>query len=131
MLVVTTTSNQVYAFDVEAKQLGDWSMRHTQALPKRFQEFPGEVIGLSFPPSASSLPVIVYSSRYCLLPFYMLQSKLLKWLFPLKNGIWFVEFDRLCAVVWLVAMLLCFKFWFLYILTVLSCNRFWFLGMCY
>ncbi|XP_022941038.1 U3 small nucleolar RNA-associated protein 4-like isoform X1 [Cucurbita moschata] len=72
VLVVTTSSNQVYAFDVEAKQLGDWSMRHTQALPKRFQEFPGEVIGLSFPPSATSLPVIVYSSRaMCLIDFKM------------------------------------------------------------
>ncbi|XP_022135489.1 U3 small nucleolar RNA-associated protein 4 homolog isoform X2 [Momordica charantia] len=72
VLVVTTSSNQVYAFDVEAKKLGDWSMRHTQALPKRFQEFPGEVIGLSFPPSATSLPVIVYSSRaMCLIDFRM------------------------------------------------------------
>ncbi|XP_022976976.1 U3 small nucleolar RNA-associated protein 4 homolog isoform X1 [Cucurbita maxima] len=72
VLVVTTSSNQIYAFDIEAKQLGDWSMRHTQALPKRFQEFPGEVIGLSFPPSTTSLPVIVYSSRaMCLIDFRM------------------------------------------------------------
>lgn len=74
VLVVTTSSNQIYAFDIEAKQLGDWSMRHTQALPKRFQEFPGEVIGLSFPPSTTSLPVIVYSSRYCSISlFYALK----------------------------------------------------------
>lgn len=91
VLVVTTSSNQVYAFDVEAKQLGDWSMRHTQALPKRFQEFPGEVIGLSFPPSATSLPVIVYSSRYCsILPFYVLQLNVLQRIIPFKNGILFV-----------------------------------------
>ncbi|KAJ8762591.1 hypothetical protein K2173_008030 [Erythroxylum novogranatense] len=48
VLVLATSSNQVYAFDVEAKQLGGWSMRHTFVLPRRYQEFPGEVIGLSF-----------------------------------------------------------------------------------
>lgn len=62
MLIVTTSSNQVYALDVEEKKLGDWSRRHTHVLPRRFQEFPGEVIGLSFPPSSSS-SVIVYSAR--------------------------------------------------------------------
>ncbi|KAL2318430.1 hypothetical protein Fmac_032306 [Flemingia macrophylla] len=60
VLIVTTSSNQVYVFDVEAKQLGEWSRRRS-ALPKRYQEFPGEVIGLSFPPSTSSF--VVYSSR--------------------------------------------------------------------
>ncbi|XP_027329918.1 WD repeat-containing protein PCN-like isoform X1 [Abrus precatorius] len=70
VLIVTTSSNQVYAFDVEAKQLGEWSMRHTFVLPRRYQEFPGEVIGLSFPPSATSSSVVVYSSRaMCLIDF--------------------------------------------------------------
>ncbi|KAJ8773266.1 hypothetical protein K2173_028443 [Erythroxylum novogranatense] len=63
VLVVTTSSNQVYAFDVEAKQLGEWSMQHTFVLPRRYQEFPGEVIGLSFQPSTSSPSVIIYSAR--------------------------------------------------------------------
>uniref|UniRef100_A0A7C8YJ30 Uncharacterized protein n=1 Tax=Opuntia streptacantha TaxID=393608 RepID=A0A7C8YJ30_OPUST len=71
VLIVTTSSNQVYAFDVEAKQLGEWSRKNSFALPRRFQEFPGEVIGLSFPPSASS-SIIVYSSRaMCLIDFGM------------------------------------------------------------
>ncbi|CAI8609456.1 unnamed protein product [Vicia faba] len=60
VLIVTTSSNQVYAFDVEARQLGEWSVRNTFVLPKRFHEFPGEVIGLSFPPSAR-----VESQRSC------------------------------------------------------------------
>ncbi|XP_028806860.1 WD repeat-containing protein PCN isoform X2 [Neltuma alba] len=64
VLIVTTSSNQVYALDVEAKQLGEWSMRHSFVLPKRFQEFPGEVIGLSFPPSATSSSVVVYSASF-------------------------------------------------------------------
>lgn len=63
VLVITTSSNQVYALDVEERTLGDWSKQHTNVLPKRFQEFPGEVIGMSFPPSTSSSSVIVYSSR--------------------------------------------------------------------
>lgn len=72
VLIITTSSNQVYAFDVEAKQLGEWSRKNSFALPRRFQEFPGEVIGLSFPPSASSSSVIVYSSRaMCLIDFGM------------------------------------------------------------
>ncbi|KAK6939734.1 hypothetical protein RJ641_029265 [Dillenia turbinata] len=69
VLVVTTSSNQVYAFEVEAKQLGEWSARNTFLLPRRFQEFPGEVIGLSFPTSSSTL-VIIYSSRaMCFIDF--------------------------------------------------------------
>lgn len=71
VLVITTSSNQAYVFDVEAKQLGEWSRRHTPSLPRRFQEFPGEVIGLSFPPSKST-SVIVYSTRaMCLIDFGM------------------------------------------------------------
>ncbi|CAI8606221.1 unnamed protein product [Vicia faba] len=70
VLIVTTSSNQVYAFDVEARQLGEWSVRNTFVLPKRFHEFPGEVIGLSFPPSSTSSSVMVYSSRaMCLIDF--------------------------------------------------------------
>ncbi|CAK7347407.1 unnamed protein product [Dovyalis caffra] len=62
----------VYAFDVEAKQLGEWSMRHTFVLPKRYQEFPGEVIGLSFLPLSSPPSVIIYSARaMCLIDFGM------------------------------------------------------------
>lgn len=64
VLIITTSSNQVYALDVEERKLGDWSRQHTYILPKRFQEFPGEVIGLSFPPSPSTTSVIVYSARY-------------------------------------------------------------------
>ncbi|XVE84287.1 hypothetical protein DITRI_Ditri17bG0000800 [Diplodiscus trichospermus] len=68
VLIITTSSNQFYIFDVEARQLGEWSMQHTFALSRRFQEFPGEVIGLSFSPSSSSHPsksssLVVYSSR--------------------------------------------------------------------
>ncbi|XP_062099566.1 WD repeat-containing protein PCN-like isoform X2 [Humulus lupulus] len=62
VLIVTTSSNQVYALDVEEKKLGDWSRRNSHVLPRRFQEFPGEVIGLCFPPS-NSPTVIVYSAR--------------------------------------------------------------------
>ncbi|XP_073019632.1 WD repeat-containing protein PCN-like isoform X1 [Primulina eburnea] len=69
ILIISTSSNQVYALDVEAKQLGEWSIQHTFSLPRRYQEFPGEVIGLSFPPSSSS-SVIVYSPRaMCLIDF--------------------------------------------------------------
>ncbi|XWS09544.1 hypothetical protein CRYUN_Cryun40dG0093800 [Craigia yunnanensis] len=68
VLIITTSSNQFYTFDVEARQLGEWSMQHTFSLPRRFQEFPGEVIGLSFSPSSSSHPsksssLFVYSAR--------------------------------------------------------------------
>lgn len=72
VLVITTSSNQVYAFDVEAKQLGEWSRKNSFVLPQRFQEFPGEVIGISFPPSASLSSIIVYSSRaMCMIDFGM------------------------------------------------------------
>ncbi|GMH16469.1 hypothetical protein Nepgr_018310 [Nepenthes gracilis] len=72
VLVITTSSNHVYAFDVEAKQLGEWSRQNSYILPRRFQEFPGEVIGLSFPPSMSSSSLVVYSSRaMCLIDFRM------------------------------------------------------------
>ncbi|CAN1223347.1 WD repeat-containing protein PCN [Linum perenne] len=72
VLVVTTSANQVYAFDVEAKQLGEWSQRNTSFLPKRYQEFPGEVIGLSFLPLSSSPSAIIYSARaMCLIDFGM------------------------------------------------------------
>ncbi|XP_061969337.1 WD repeat-containing protein PCN-like isoform X2 [Populus nigra] len=72
VLVITTSSNQVYAFDVEAKQLGEWSIRHSFVLPKRYQEFPGEVIGLSFLPLSSPPSVIIYSARaMCLIDFGM------------------------------------------------------------
>ncbi|KAF6136645.1 hypothetical protein GIB67_016101 [Kingdonia uniflora] len=70
VLIITTSRNQVYAFDVEAKQLGEWSKRHMFVLPRRFQEFPGEVIGLSFTPSPCSTSVIIYSARaMCLIDF--------------------------------------------------------------
>ncbi|GAV56596.1 WD40 domain-containing protein [Cephalotus follicularis] len=70
VLIITTSLNQVYAFDVEAKQLGEWSRRHTFVLPRRYQEFPGEVIGLSFMPVDCSSSVIIYSARaMCLIDF--------------------------------------------------------------
>ncbi|KAL6637797.1 hypothetical protein ACP70R_025369 [Stipagrostis hirtigluma subsp. patula] len=68
-LVITTSKNEVYVFDVEAKQLAEWSKRYTHHLPRSFQEFPGEVIGLSFPPQSSS-SVVVYSTRaMCFIDF--------------------------------------------------------------
>ncbi|WOL18945.1 U3 small nucleolar RNA-associated protein [Canna indica] len=70
VFVVTTSRNEVFVFDLEAKQLGEWSKRYTKHLPQRFQEFPGEIIGLSFLPLSAS--VIVYSSRaMCLIDFGM------------------------------------------------------------
>ncbi|KAM7516977.1 hypothetical protein LguiA_006560 [Lonicera macranthoides] len=72
ILIISTSSNQVYAFDVDAKQLGEWSMRHTFVMPRRYQEFPGEVIGLSFPLSSHSSSVIIYSARaMCSIDFGM------------------------------------------------------------
>lgn len=72
VLIITTSTNHVYVFDVEEKQLGDWSRRHTFVLPKRYQEFPGEVIGLSFMPLSSRTSVIIYSARaMCLIDFAM------------------------------------------------------------
>ncbi|KAM3294223.1 hypothetical protein ACQJBY_037240 [Aegilops geniculata] len=68
-LVMTTSKNEVYVFDVEAKELGEWSKRHTQQLPTRFQDFPGEVIGLSFH-KMSPFSVMVYSARaMCVIDF--------------------------------------------------------------
>lgn len=64
VLVISTSSNQVFALDVEARELGKWLLLHTFCLPKSYQEFPGEVVGLSFSPSTSSSSVIIYSSRY-------------------------------------------------------------------
>lgn len=75
VLIITTSSNQVYVFDVEAKQLGKWSKQHTSILPRRFQEFPGEIIGLSFPPSSNSTSVIIYSARYSQLNLIASQLK--------------------------------------------------------
>jgi U3 small nucleolar RNA-associated protein 4 len=71
ILIISTSSNNVYAFDVDAKQLGEWSLRQTFKMPRRYQEFPGEVIGLSFPSSHSST-VIIYSARaMCMIDFGM------------------------------------------------------------
>ncbi|XP_044475587.1 WD repeat-containing protein PCN-like [Mangifera indica] len=70
LFIVATSSNEVYAFNVELKQLGDWSMQRTFVLPKRYRECPGEVIGLSFSPSPSSSSVIIYSARaMCLIDY--------------------------------------------------------------
>ncbi|GAU24742.1 hypothetical protein TSUD_355710 [Trifolium subterraneum] len=69
VLIVTTSSNKVYAFDVEAKKLGEWSNRNTHVLPTTFREFPGEVIGISFPPLSTSSSFVVYSSRYVLFKY--------------------------------------------------------------
>ncbi|KAK8639931.1 hypothetical protein V6N13_138297 [Hibiscus sabdariffa] len=59
VLIITTSSNQFYIFDVEARQLREWWMRHSFTLPRRYQEFPGEVIGLSFCPSSSKSSSVV------------------------------------------------------------------------
>eukprot|EP00494_Astrolonche_serrata_P027723 UN27987 len=68
-LVITTSKNEVYVFDVEAKELGEWSKRHTHELPTRFQDFPGEVIGLSFH-KMSPFSVMIYSARaMCVIDF--------------------------------------------------------------
>lgn len=70
VFVVTTSSNHVYVLDVDAKQLGEWSKRFTFGLPKRFLEFPGGILGLSFPPSPKATSVIVHSaSAMCLIDF--------------------------------------------------------------
>ncbi|XP_071737627.1 WD repeat-containing protein PCN-like [Rutidosis leptorrhynchoides] len=70
VLIITTSSNQVYVFDVDAKKLGEWSTNNTFVVPRRFQDFPGEVIGLTFPPSSSSSSVIIYSARaMCFIDF--------------------------------------------------------------
>ncbi|KAG7593088.1 WD40 repeat [Arabidopsis thaliana x Arabidopsis arenosa] len=70
VLVISTSSNQVFALDVEARELSKWSLLHTFCLPKSYQNFPGEVVGLSFSPSPSSSSVIIYSSRAkCLIEF--------------------------------------------------------------
>jgi len=66
VLIVTTSANKVYAFDIAAGKVGEWSNRNTHVLPMTFREFSGEVIGLSFPPSSTSLSFVVYSSRYVL-----------------------------------------------------------------
>nr|XP_043636160.1 WD repeat-containing protein PCN-like [Erigeron canadensis] len=72
VLIISTSSNQVYVFDVDAKKLGEWSRHNTFILPRRYQDFPGEVIGLTFPPSTSSSSVIIYSSRaMCFIDFGM------------------------------------------------------------
>ncbi|XP_010555470.1 PREDICTED: U3 small nucleolar RNA-associated protein 4-like [Tarenaya hassleriana] len=63
VLVISTSSNQLFVLDVEARQVGQWSSLHKDVLPERYREFPGEVIGLSFSPSQSSSSVIIYSSR--------------------------------------------------------------------
>ncbi|KAL6527335.1 hypothetical protein OROGR_016425 [Orobanche gracilis] len=63
ILIISTSSNQVYALDVDAKQLGEWPRDHTYSLPKTYQEFPGEVTGLSFQPLTNSSSLIVYSPR--------------------------------------------------------------------
>lgn len=64
VLIISTSSNQAYVFDVEAKKLGEWSRHNTFMLPRRYQDFPGEVIGLTFPPSSNSSTVIIYSARF-------------------------------------------------------------------
>ncbi|KAI4375064.1 hypothetical protein MLD38_012976 [Melastoma candidum] len=72
ILVLATSANQVFVFDVEARQLGEWSKRNSFSLPKRYQEFPGEIIGLSFPSSSTSSSVIIYSARaMCVIDFGM------------------------------------------------------------
>nr|KAJ0225452.1 hypothetical protein LSAT_V11C100000180 [Lactuca sativa] len=72
VLIISTSSNQAYVFDVEAKKLGEWSRHNTFMLPRRYQDFPGEVIGLTFPPSSNSSTVIIYSARaMCLIDFGM------------------------------------------------------------
>lgn len=62
--VVTTASNEIFELNLKAKKLGEWSKHHSAHLPRAFQEFPGEIIGLSFLPFSSSTSAIVYSARY-------------------------------------------------------------------
>ncbi|KAL8155684.1 hypothetical protein AgCh_000907 [Apium graveolens] len=63
ILVISSSSNQVYSIDVDAKQLGEWSTRHKFTIPRSCPKFCGEVIGLTFPPSLNASSVIVYSPR--------------------------------------------------------------------
>ncbi|KAJ9560351.1 hypothetical protein OSB04_005511 [Centaurea solstitialis] len=65
VLIISTSSNQVYAFDVDAKKLGEWSTQNTFTLPRRYQDFPGEVIGLTFPPS------MLHQAAMCYIDFGM------------------------------------------------------------
>lgn len=71
VLIISTSSNHVFVLDVEAKQLGEWSMQHSYVLPKRYQEFPGEVIGITFSPSPSSSAIIYSARAKCLIDFGM------------------------------------------------------------
>ncbi|KAI3865140.1 hypothetical protein MKX03_029227 [Papaver bracteatum] len=69
VLIFTTSTNQVYVFDVKTKKLIPRLMAHTHPLPTRFQKFPGEIIGMSFPQSFSTA-VIIYSARaMCFIDF--------------------------------------------------------------
>lgn len=65
ILIISTSTNKVYALDVQTKQFCDWCMGYS--LPRKFQEFPGGVIGLSFQQTSGSLSVIIYSPRYFLI----------------------------------------------------------------
>ncbi|KAI3951256.1 hypothetical protein MKW92_035487 [Papaver armeniacum] len=69
VLIITTSTNQVYVFDVKAKKRIPRLMAHTHPLPTRFQEFPGEIIGMSSPQPFSTA-VIIYSARaMCFIDF--------------------------------------------------------------
>ncbi|KAI3849570.1 hypothetical protein MKW92_028189 [Papaver armeniacum] len=75
VLIITTSTNQVYVFDVKAKKLIPRLMAHTHPLPTRFQEFPGEIIGMSFPQPFSTA-VIIYSARaMCFIDFEKLLAQ--------------------------------------------------------
>ncbi|KAF5766591.1 hypothetical protein HanRHA438_Chr15g0729321 [Helianthus annuus] len=68
VLILSTSSNQVYAVDVEAKKLGEWSMHNSFLLPEGYHDFLGEVIGLTFPSSTNSSIVIM---AMCFIDFGM------------------------------------------------------------
>ncbi|MFS7946773.1 hypothetical protein Hanom_Chr06g00540231 [Helianthus anomalus] len=72
VLILSTSSNQVYAVDVEAKKFGEWLMHNTFLLPQGYHDFLGEVIGLTFPSSTNSSVVVIYSAMaMCFIDFGM------------------------------------------------------------
>lgn len=76
VLIVSSAANQIHVLDVEVKAPGEWSRRNSAHIANKLQEFPGTIIGLSLPSTASSASLIAYSSRYCSCLFVIVSPKL-------------------------------------------------------
>ncbi|KAK3242493.1 hypothetical protein CYMTET_47817 [Cymbomonas tetramitiformis] len=63
ILVVTTATNQLHVFDVEAKELTPWSREHGRKLPARMLHMPGHLSGITFHPAPpeGKCPLIVHT----------------------------------------------------------------------